>query len=95
MSARFEIGEVATLVRLENADVPGKTDQRYFGTDVTVDSAPIRSWSYVGEIGYWVVAHDGRRFDVGAVCLRRKPGKQDWIRLCRLDEVRAPREELI
>lgn len=90
MSARFEVGEVAWLVAYQQASHPVITTcTPYFGTVVTIAGAAIHSWEYVDGVGYDVITHDGRRFDVGAVCLRKRRPPQDWEKLCGLTDVPA------
>ena len=86
MIAEFKVGEIAGLHPYKEADVKISRIDRYFGTDVTIVSGPLSRWEYIGGTGYWVRAHDGREFDVGAVCLRKKPPAPDWIKLCHLTE---------
>jgi hypothetical protein len=90
---QFHIGEIARLEPYDKADWHDSKSDRYFGTDVTVDSLPTHSLDYVGGVGYWIRTFDGRRFDVGAVCLRKKRPPQDWVRFCRLDDI--PVEETV
>jgi hypothetical protein len=85
--SEFKIGEVARFVRYEGATV--FSDSPFFNTDVKIDSAPMRGWEWVGEVGYIVIGFDGTRFSCGVVCLRKIQPPPDWIKICKLDEVPA------
>lgn len=87
--SEFKIGEVARLVRYNEANSPSAQHHLdcYFGTDVTVCSAPKYAWKYIGGVGYEIATHDGISFDVGVVCLRKIQPPPNWIKICKLDEV--------